>query len=253
MIDTHCHVDLYETPEDVARECETTLVRAVAVTNLPSHYTLAVDHLGGYKHVRPALGLHPLVASKHSGELYKFVRLSRRAQLIGEIGLDFSKAGLPTRDVQERVFATIVRTIKDKPRFVTLHSRKAEDAVLSILKEASMYPVCFHWYSGSRANLIRLIDDGHFVSINPSMSASKKWQELILSVPRDRVLTETDGPHIKHDGRIVRPSDVGAVQAWLGEKWGLDVSNVNEQIHRNFFRLPGSEAFSDQTEPSVEP
>jgi Tat protein secretion system quality control protein TatD with DNase activity len=42
---------------------------------------------------------------------------------------------------------------------------------------------------------------GHFFSINPAMTWSKKGRTIIEQIPRDRALTESDGPFIDVESR----------------------------------------------------
>ena len=62
MLDTHCHIDLYPNPHAIARAVERQKILTIAVTNLPSHFEVGLPHLRGFRQIRPALGLHPLMA-----------------------------------------------------------------------------------------------------------------------------------------------------------------------------------------------
>jgi TatD DNase family protein len=138
VVDSHCHVDLCANPIAVAREAEKLKIATVAVTYLPSHFELAEQRLRPFKYVKPTLGLHPMAPKEHqSQELPKFLALVRRVQLIGEIGLDLSALGSPLRTTQDDSFSAVLDAIKGTRRFVTLHSRGAEDAVFAYLKTAS--------------------------------------------------------------------------------------------------------------------
>ena len=237
FIDTHCHVDLYDAPMDIAKAAESADVFTVAVTYLPSHYILADQHLRGFKRVKPALGLHPLVAEQHREELPSFRLLSEKSDFIGEIGLDFSREGKPTFSIQEESFAEALRCIRDRRRFVTLHSRGAEQAVLDHLAVAGMYPVVFHWFSGSSSQLQKLLDAGHYISINTKMIQTQRWIEAVSSIPKDRVLTETDGPFVRTRRTPAIPADVHIVVQWLAQFWSMHPEAVKEQIFRNFTTL----------------
>ena len=163
MIDTHCHIDLYDDPLRVAKDCETKRIKTIAVTHLPSHYLMAERHLKQFRYVRPALGLHPLSVKDHKKEIAQFRDAAATANLIGEIGLDFSPAALSTKAEQEESFAAVLDALRGKKRFITIHSRRAEDAVLSHLRQAAINPVVFHWFSGSRPQLLRILDAGHYL------------------------------------------------------------------------------------------
>lgn len=234
MIDTHCHIDLYENPLEVAAAAEKLAVKTVAVTYLPSHFLLAAKHLTGFKHVRPALGLHPLAINDHEREIGLFAECFRSAEYVGEVGLDFSGPNRASKLAQEKSFATVVMHIKNASKFVTVHSRGAEDTVLEILRNGGAGPVVFHWFSGSKRQLGNLLDAGHRISLNTSMSATVKWAELITYVPRSAILTETDGPFVKIGGRPAAPGDVELVIAWLAKSWKISPAAALQQVADNF-------------------
>jgi len=56
MIDTHCHVDLYPRPTEVASEARRAGVLTVVVTNLPSAFDRAQPHVQQFTNLRLALG-----------------------------------------------------------------------------------------------------------------------------------------------------------------------------------------------------
>lgn len=138
MIDTHCHVDLYPRPTEVATDADRAGVLTLIVTNLPSAFDRAYPHVQRLRNIRLALGLHPLLAEQHPMERGRFVELVERTSYIGEIGLDFSRVGLPAKALQVESFRFVLRTLQGKAKFITLHSRQAESAVLSRSKFVSL-------------------------------------------------------------------------------------------------------------------
>lgn len=237
LIDTHCHVDQFPSPENVVRECESNRMRVIAVTSLPSHYAMAADRLRKHPLVTAALGLHPLSASRGLRELSTFKRLARITDFIGEIGLDFSRHGKDTRGIQERVFEEILQVIKDRPRFITLHSRGAEKAVLAGLRRNGIRGAIFHWFTGSAQELDAVLEAGHHVSINPAMLGSESGRLVICSTPKNRVLVESDAPLAKVDGRASSPNDVALVYEELAKKWQLSLGETIETIRGTFTRI----------------
>ena len=101
---------------------------------------------------------------------------------------------------------------KNKPKFISIHSRKAESAVLDILDEEKRVPAVLHWYSGSTSELDRAVSKGHYFSINPAMINSKSGKKIIDRIPPERILTETDGPFIELNDKEVLPRDVSIVE-----------------------------------------
>ena len=240
MLDTHCHLDLYPDPSRIASNAESAGVFVVSVTNLPSAFLAAQPHVQRFKSVRLALGLHPLIADLHSDEeLSQFSKLVCQTSFIGEIGLDFSREGHQTKERQLISFRFALQALQNQPKFVTVHSRRAEAAVLEVLREEYPHPVVFHWYSGTLRHLENAIADGHFFSINPAMIRSEKGKNIIARIPHDRILTESDGPFINMHRRTIEPSDVLVVEEALGELWDADAFDARSIVRKNFQTLIG--------------
>jgi TatD DNase family protein len=237
MIDTHCHIDLYPNPSEIAAGADRSGVLTVIVTNLPSAFERAWPYVREMKKLRLALGLHPLVALQHGAERGRFVELVDRTSYIGEIGLDFSREGVATKEIQMESFRFVLKALRGKPKFITLHSRQAESAVLDILEEEDRSPVVFHWYTGPLSSMMRALDKGHYFSINPAMVKSQKGRKIIESLPLDRVLTESDGPFVRVGGMSAVPSDVACVEDHLASVWLMDRAEVSRLIRGNFLNL----------------
>ena len=222
MIDTHCHFDMMPKPETYIRQRELAGDIVIGMTNLPSHFQMGQPHLRGYKHIRLALGLHPLLAAKSKSEVTLFKRLVNQTSYIGEIGLDFSKDGLAAKDEQVAVLRELLSAIRGKKKIVSVHSRKAEKELLALLSEYEIENVVFHWYSGSVDLIPAILGRGYYFSVNEAMCMSKNGRAIIEKIPRERVLTETDAPYNER-------TDIREVLKQL---------NMTEQeVYNNFKRL----------------
>jgi TatD DNase family protein len=166
----------------------------IGMTNLPSHFRMGQPHLRSFKHVRLALGLHPLLASENKNELPLFNSLLDQTSYIGEIGLDFSKEGLSTKDDQVFVLRKLLAKLEGKKKIISVHSRKAEKELFDLLCEYNINNVIFHWYSGPIDLIPFIISKGYYFSINEAMSISKNGRAIIKEIPRNRILTESDAP-----------------------------------------------------------
>ena len=51
-----------------------------------------------------------------------------------------------------------------------------------------------HWFSGSAADVARAVAWGCYFSINSAMLESECGRASVKSLPRERLLTETDSP-----------------------------------------------------------
>ena len=237
MIDTHCHLDQIDAPESIVKQAEARAFTIIAVTNLPSHYAMALAHLKGCTYVKSALGFHPLMVGNNPQQLMPFIRLAKTADYIGEIGLDFSEKGTPTKEAQVAAFERILDALQGRRRFITIHSRGAVVPVLEMIDQKRIGPVVFHWFTGSTSQLTEVISSGHYVSINPAMVRTKSGMLVLESAPQERVLTETDAPFARIDSRTTLPWDVDMVLNQLATLWKMDRGEVEKTIDHNFGRL----------------
>lgn len=194
IIDTHCHFDMMPNPEAYISAKEKAGDIVIGMTNLPSHFKMGFPHVKRYKHIRLALGLHPLLASENKNELPLFNCLIGQTSYIGEIGLDFSKEGLSTMEDQIYVLRKLLEKIKGKKKIISVHSRKAENELFDLLCEYNIQNVIFHWYTGPIDLIPSIISNGYYFSINEAMTISNKGRAIIKVIPRNRILTESDAP-----------------------------------------------------------
>lgn len=237
MIDTHCHIDLYENPKVILDVTEFKKIIVFSMTNLPSHFEMGLPYFQSKKYLRLALGMHPLYANLHRDEFSKFEKYLSMTSYIGEIGLDFSNEGIKTKDVQLVSFDRILRLVNGKKKILSLHSRMAEKEVLELLMKYKVQNAIFHWYSGG-LNLIKNISDsGYYFSINPAMIKSISGQKIISKIPKDNVLTETDGPFIQKESVPLLPGEIEEVIVYLSKIWSISIDEVQNIVNINFRRL----------------
>lgn len=237
MIDTHCHIDQYSNPLDIANECERKNILTIGVTNLPSHFELGVKHLISHTTVRLALGMHPLMIEQFNSEWPIFLKNLDKTSYIGEIGLDFSREGFYTKDKQLDALKQILSVLTAKKKILSLHSRRAEKEVLQNLTLYKVEAAIFHWYSGPLTLIDEICRAGYMFSINTAMVKSKSGQLIIKRIPQSHVLTESDGPFIENNGGPVKPQDIQKVLHYLATDWNTSFEQVEEIIASNFRRL----------------
>ena len=233
-VDSHCHFDMFENPLQIIKECERQKIVTIGMTNLPSHFEMGFPHIKNFKYIRMALGLHPLLAQKHHDELLKFKKHVEKTSYIGEVGLDFSKEGIDTKDIQIKSFEFVLDTIKNKKKIISLHSRRAEKEVLDSLIKYKIDNAIFHWYSGSVIVLRQIIEKGYYFSINTSMINSTQGKKIIAQIPLDKVLTETDSPYVQYKGKPARPENVSVVINYLALLYKKSPLEMENQVYRNF-------------------
>ena len=230
MIDTHCHFDLTENPFEFIQNNERNKIITIGMTNLPSHFKLGINHLKDYKYIRLSLGLHPLLANNHKEEYELFTQMLNLTSYIGEVGLDFSRDGIMTKQIQINSFDFVLNSLENKKKILSIHSRSAEKEVLNMLINHKTSNAIFHWYSGDLSTIKTIIDNKYYFSINSAMTNSDKGRKLISLIPRNLILTETDSPFILN-------SNINDVYSYLSTIWKLSNKEAEEVIKINFNQL----------------
>lgn len=119
-------------------------------------------------------------------------------------------------------------------RVISLHSRRAATPVLDALgRFPGAGTAIFHWFSGTRRELERAVDAGAWFSVGPAMLASSKGRALTAAMPKDRVLTETDGPFAQVEGKAAYPWDCQLALHGLASLWGEELEAVGKRLDRN--------------------
>lgn len=234
MVDAHCHLDLYPNPLTIAEECERLGIYTLSMTNLPSHFKLGFPHLSRFKKIRMAVGMHPLYADRHKNELSLFAECVAQTSYIGEVGLDFFKEGIASKERQISTFNFVLNELSGKNKIISLHSRGAEETVFEYLIKHNIKNAIFHWYSGSIKLIKDIVKAGYLFSINSAMMKSKVGQEIIKEIPLTHILTESDGPFIYYYDRSIRPSDLHHVEKSIAMLHGIANTEMSTIIKENF-------------------
>lgn len=238
VVDAHCHIDLFDDPAAIVAQAEALGIRTIAVTNAPSVFAFTRDLTATSKYVRAAAGLHPELVHSHGHELDLLWPCLEQTKYVGEIGLDYVTTDPQDRAQQRMVFEAIVErcgVLGDK--VLTVHSRRSVSDVIATIGTGFNGKVILHWFSGTIRQLERAAALGFFFSVNPAMMSSKSGRVLAASMPRDRVLTETDGPFVKIGTRPAVPADVALATRELAEVWGCDAGRVSDLIALNLKTL----------------
>ncbi|MBK82117.1 MAG: hydrolase TatD [Gammaproteobacteria bacterium] len=233
MIDFHCHLDLYPKPTEIASRCEREGLYVLSVTTTPSAWPGTRSLERG--HIRTALGLHPQLAHQRLGELSQFDEFLPRARYVGEVGLDGAPEFRHSWNEQLRVFDHILSSCSDVGgRVLSIHSRRAARHVLDRLstRPDAGIPI-LHWFTGTIAELEHAIDMGCWFSVGPPMLSTKSGRKLVSRMPRDRILTESDGPFAQHSQQPLFPWDVTLAVKGIASLWNTDAASAQACLTTN--------------------
>lgn len=240
-VDLHCHLDLYPDHAALIAECDRERVATLAVTTTPKAWARNQLLASQSKMVRAALGLHPQLAAERFNEFPLFEKLLPETRYVGEVGLDAGPRYYSSFDVQERLFARILRACSEHgSKVLSIHSVRAATKILDQL-ERNLHPdrgkCVLHWFTGSAAEAQRALAFGCYFSINVAMMRNPRHRALVLKLPLDRILTETDGPFVEQAGRPVRPRDVSKTVHKIAAIRRMEPSDVSAAILQNLRAL----------------
>ena len=161
--------------------------------------------------VHPGLGIHPWWIHEDKENvnqlLNDFDGAFSGTKVIGEVGLDFSRHHLHTAENQKEALSFIFRRCADWGGFVlSLHCVQAYSEMFDLFKQTKVLSCCtgiFHWFSGSSQDLMQAIESDCYFSISKRMLSSKRGKEYVKAIPEDRLLLETDAPHVPIQDEVI--------------------------------------------------
>ena len=234
--DIHCHLDKLSDPQQAvtrAREAglQLILTQGLHLANNREALALAQE----YDIVQAALGLYPSDAVKLSekevSEELAFIR-EQRPVAIGEVGLDYYWDD-SQKEAMKEVFRKVLLLAQEIKRPVIIHSRRAEEDVISLLEEFSEVKALLHCFGGKLSLARRALKTGAYFSIPSTVVKSTHFQRLVEEVPLNRLLTETDSPYLSPSEEENEPSTVVGSVKQIASLKGLLASECANQLWLN--------------------
>lgn len=240
-VDFHCHLDLYPDHIAAVAKAEAARIYTLTVTTTPRAWARNHELTRHTRYVRAALGLHPQLVAERADELSLWERHLPEARFVGEVGLDAGPRFYKSLEAQKQVFQRVlVRCAEAGGKILTVHSVRSAPAVLDMIETylpRERGTVVLHWFTGSKSDARRAAALGCYFSINAEMARNDRGRDLIAILPRDRILTETDGPFTQLEGKATEPSDVPLAAHATAAILGLSSSAMTKVIVSNLRSL----------------
>lgn len=245
LIDSHIHFDFFDASERAAQWAR---ARAAGVSQLMipavgrAHWQKIAD-ICAQEGFLPAYGLHPIYLDEHRPEdiaaLDAFIR-AHPCYGIGECGLDYY---LPLDKARQRYyFEAQIEIAVAHDLALAVHARKSLDDVLHLLKRHPKARFVVHSFTGSDAQLARLLAMGGYIGIGGTATypRAQRLRRQLAGLPQDRYLLETDAPDqplCGYQGQYNEPARVAEVAAVLAQLRGETPQQVAADSSCNFQRL----------------
>ena len=235
LIDSHCHLQHFTNSAELCEKLENEGVRSHVMTVTPTEFLSLRERFESESYILH-LGYFPLELSLSKDDESYFA-LAEDYRYIGEVGLDYTEEREEERQRQRDFLSAIIELNNQKAKVISLHSRRAVDDLLSLLEKMTQGTAILHWLSGTEDQVRRALENPHiYFSINPAMIKSRQCKSWLKTLPKERVLTETDGPYVKVGGKEASPFDMRAVVESLSLIWDMSLEEALDQLTENWER-----------------
>ncbi len=248
MIDSHCHLDVCEPPDDEvverAREAGVTRLATVGMDEPSIERALAAAR--AHEDVFAIVGRHPNESAGFTDadiEPIEQAAANENVRAIGETGLDYYRDHAPRED-QMRAFLAHIDLARRLDLPLVIHTRAAEDDTFGVLRErAEGLTVIMHCFSAP-ARLDECVERGWFCSFagNVTYPKSTDLQAAARDVPEELLLVETDSPFLAPQpvrGKRNEPANVVHTARFVAELRGIEYEALDALVERNAARVFG--------------
>jgi TatD DNase family protein len=260
-IDTHAHYDDERFDADRSQVIGGLLDHEVALiidpaTDLNSSRRV-LELSTKYPNFYCAVGVHPHQAAEASECDIEALSVlcepsspgADKIVAIGETGLDYHYDFSP-RDVQLANFRRNIRLALKHKLPLIVHDREAHQDTLTVLREENGFDtrVLYHCYSGSAEYAKELTELGCFFSFGGAVTFknAKKFEDIVLAIPIDRILPETDSPYMAPEpvrGTRNDSSNLKYIYPVLARLMGLSIEEAAAVFADNTARFFGIREF----------
>lgn len=250
MIDTHAHLTdktLFSTSEEILNDARFVGVKNIITLgwNLQSSCDcckFAQDH----SDVFFAAGIHPSDCEECDNQaIARLFDMAKHEKCIGigEIGLDYHY-GKDNKERQKSAFLQQIELADNLGLPFIVHSREASNDVTKIIqdnKKIIKNGFLMHCYSESKQAAMQYLNAGAYFAFGGAITfKNAKKEEIIASIPLDRILCETDCPYmapVPLRGTINHPSNVVYVYEKIASVYGISVQDLQKATKENAARL----------------
>lgn len=223
LTDTHCHLDLEKFEADRTQVLDRALqagLTRILIPGITLHSSRQIVKLAeSQPSLFAAVGVHPNDANTWDPQTIPALQelaVSLKVVAIGEIGLDYYWEAAP-RPQQQKVLQEQLNLAAALQLPVVLHVREKGDApdgdcahdMLNILEEwvsrlrveknpLAHAPGVLHSFSGTRQTAEKAIDLQFYLGVTGPVTYknAETRQQVIASIPLERLLIETDAPYL---------------------------------------------------------
>lgn len=192
-----------------------------------------------------AAGIHPQdVAEEDPIQLAELLAIAQNPKVValGETGLDYYYENSPKAQ-QHASFHTHLQACEQTGLPAVIHTRDAEADTVAILKEHPKARFVLHCFTGTPWLAEQGVNLGGYISFSGifTFKKSTELRAIAASLPRDKVLIETDAPYLAPEpfrGKRNAPHLLPHTCATLAQVWQCsteDAAKITADNTRHLF------------------
>ncbi|WP_457643045.1 TatD family hydrolase [Persephonella sp.] len=246
MIDTHAHLDMLRSEEDLKESVEK-LDCIITIGCDKEEIFKAVDIANRYSNVYASVGYHPYdvkgLTDRDIDILEKLAEENKKVVAIGETGLDYYRDITPKK-LQWEFFEKQLQLAKKLNLPVIIHSRSANEDTVKILQQHAPFPASgiLHCFGGDIPMMEKCVELGFYISFAGNITYPKadSLRAVLKETPLDKLLLETDSPFLspqKKRGKPNKPSYIFYTLEFASSLLGLTPQELEEITDKNASRL----------------
>ena len=253
-IDAHAHVqfDDYDTDRDevIARAGQQGIAHVNVGADITSSSRAVVLTRTYAEGVFATVGLHPTEKEVSTGiniSAYRALAKERGVVAIGECGLDYFRLKGDEnveKKLQRDAFCAQIALAHEVKKPLMIHCRNAMSDLILLLREyrhqLNSIPGIMHFFSGSLEDARALLDMGFYFTFGGVITFSHDYDEVVKSIPLERILTETDAPYVApvpYRGKRNEPVFVLEVEKRIAELKNIPKEELAGHIMHNAERV----------------
>ena len=253
LIDSHAHLDGEKFADDraavIERARENGVVKIITMGDSLESSARSVALAERFEPIYAAVGVHPEEAQPMTAatdEQLAAWAAQEKVVAIGEIGLDYYwEKDEEKRALQRAIFVRQLDLARQLKLPVCIHDREAHGDMMKILKtEGRGLRGVLHCYSGSWEMAAELLKGDWYFGIDGPLTYKNaaKLPEIVQRLPAERILVETDSPHLSpmpFRGRRNEPAHVLYVAKKAAELRGESLEDFARATRENTRALYG--------------
>ena len=246
MIDTHTHIYVNDFDLDIKDVMARAELIGVTQMILPNINVESIQQMKSLHESFPnkllmAIGLHPTdVTFDYLDQLEIISQELREGKYIaiGEVGLDYYW-DTQFKNQQIDAFRLQLDWAKESELPVIIHSRKAMQETITMVKNSGVKRGDFHSFSGSKEEALQILslNGDWFLGINGVLTFKNcKLPEVLTSIPLEKIVLETDAPYLTpqpYRGQRNEPAYLQYIVEKLAEIYNVSIEKIDEITTKN--------------------